>query len=263
MKTVIQVWTQNCSNLRRDNYNNYWGIGDLIRGTIKLYQLSKKMNFRLIVNIKHHPISFFLKQTYIDYEDLITQNINNILFITPNNVEDYINNSSDNIIYFLTNDLCDENNISEDCKNFIKDILTPNDELYNNINSIIQSKNHYEILHLRTGDVYIKEGLMEINTIDRIYKIIDNNYKNNDFVMCDSSDFKYQLKHNRPQINILELDIGHIGYETDLTKIKNTLIEFFIITYSSKIKTFSVYYWISGYVYWISKIYNIELISLN
>ena len=111
MKTVIQVWTQNCSNLRRNNYDNYWGIGDLIRGTIKLYQLSKKMNFRLIVNIKHHPISNFLKQTYIEYEDLITQNINNILFITPNNVENYINNSSDNIIYFLTNDLCDENNI--------------------------------------------------------------------------------------------------------------------------------------------------------
>ena len=264
MKTIIQVWTQNCSNLRRNNYDNYWGIGDLIRGTIKLYQLSKKMNFQLIVNIKHHPISNFLKQTYIEHEDLITQNINNILFITPNNVEDYINNSSDNIIYFLTNDLCDENNISEDCKNFIKDILKPNDELYNNINSIIQSKEpHYEILHLRTGDVYIKEGLMEISNVNRIYKIIDNNYKNSDFVMCDSSNFKYQLKHNRPKINILELDIGHIGYETDLNKIKNSLIEFFIITYSNKIKTFSVYGWISGYVYWISKIYNIELISLN
>ena len=116
---------------------------------------------------------------------------------------------------------------------------------------------------MRTGDVYIKEGLMEISNVNRIYKIIDNNYKNSDFVMCDSSNFKYQLKHNRPKINILELDIGHIGYETDLNKIKNSLIEFFIITYSNKIKTFSVYGWISGYVYWISKIYNIELISLN
>ncbi len=38
MKKIIIVWTQKCVNLKK----SYWGLGDLIRGTLKLYQLSKK-----------------------------------------------------------------------------------------------------------------------------------------------------------------------------------------------------------------------------
>ena len=46
---VIMVWTK-----RLDA-----GFGDLLRGTVHLYQLSKKMNFKLIVDTQFHPVSQF------------------------------------------------------------------------------------------------------------------------------------------------------------------------------------------------------------
>jgi hypothetical protein len=49
--TVIHVWTNNCSNIKYDSKDtsSYWGIGDLIRGTIKLFQLQRYLKFNLIV----------------------------------------------------------------------------------------------------------------------------------------------------------------------------------------------------------------------
>jgi hypothetical protein len=58
---------------------------------------------------------------------------------------------------------------------------------------------------------------------------------------------------------MFHLDIGHIGRDNDDKLIKNTLLEFFIMTNAKKIKTFSNYSWISGFVMWLSYIYNIPL----
>ena len=149
MKTVILAWTQNCCNLKRNGYENYWGLGDIIRGTIKLYQLSKKYNFELIVNTNLHPISLFLKKRLSIHDELILNNKNNINII--GNVENHINNSNDNIIYFFTTDWCDENNIDNECKNFIKNIFTPNDEMDKMLND--NNLNFYDIIHLRLGDL--------------------------------------------------------------------------------------------------------------
>ena len=55
MKTVIHVWTHefniNHEHLLKYNYYNekefYFGLGDLMRSTIKLYELSKIMNSKV------------------------------------------------------------------------------------------------------------------------------------------------------------------------------------------------------------------------
>ena len=68
MKTIIHVWSHkfniNDEHLKKYNYFNetnfYFGLGDLIRSTIKLFYLAKKMNFNLIVDLQHHPINEYL-----------------------------------------------------------------------------------------------------------------------------------------------------------------------------------------------------------
>ena len=258
-KTIILVWTQNC----KPNNNEYWGLGDLIRGSIKLFQLSKKMGFKLIINYKLHPISIYLKQQESEYDELIINNKDNIEFIYPGHVEKYITNSKNNILYFLTNDSCDENNITYECKEFIKKLLSPTDEILNSLNEYIFLD--YNIIHMRCGDDKIKNK----NIIDNefIYniknKILNNLHNENNILVCDSSFVKDELQNSNllqnKNISMINLDIGHIGFEKNNEKIKNTLIEFFIITKSKKIKTYSIYPWISGFVYWISKIYDIPL----
>lgn len=270
-KTIILVWTQKCKNFDTDkdwkNGSNYWGLGDLIRGAIKLFQLSKKMNFNLIVNVILHPISFYLKKEKSEYDELISQNKDNIEFIYPGNVEKYINNSQNNILYFLTNDLCDENNITNECKEFIKKILLPSNEIFNLLK--FYDLSNYNILHMRFGDNLItNKDIIDNNLIEDIKNRITNNLDDRlNILVCDSYLVKDKLKNDNffenKNLSFIDLDVGHIGYEQNGEKIKNTLLEFFIITKSNMIKTYSVYLWTSGFVNWISKIYDIPLTKIN
>ena len=54
MATIIQVWTQNAKRLYPDDpdYITFIGLGDLIRGSIGLYRLSKKLgcDFQIRLN---------------------------------------------------------------------------------------------------------------------------------------------------------------------------------------------------------------------
>jgi hypothetical protein len=52
---------------------------------------------------------------------------------------------------------------------------------------------------------------------------------------------------------------AHFGYQKRPTEIMETLFELFLIMDAKRIKTYSVYTWISGFVYWIHKIYDIPL----
>ena len=92
MKTIIQVFTQKIVKDRNfKDTSGYWGLGDLIRGTIHLYQLSKKLNFKLIVDYQLHPISNFLKECNHEYSELIKSNKDNILFVIQQNPSNKLN----------------------------------------------------------------------------------------------------------------------------------------------------------------------------
>ena len=80
--------------------------------------------------------------------------------------------------------------------------------------------------------------------------------------MSDSQVFKMHIKNLSP-IYFFDMEIGHLGYEKDDTKIKNTLCEFLIMTKAKKIKTYSCYNWVSGFVNSVCKLYDIELINLK
>ena len=74
------------------------------------------------------------------------------------------------------------------------------------------------------------------------------------------------LKMNREvlnEINVIETIPVHLGRSTDHNSIKDTLIDFFILTTASKIKTYTSYEWISGFVYWAHKIYDIPLMKME
>jgi len=134
MKTIIFTWSQkyniNEEHLRKYNYYNetnfFFGLGDLIRASIKMYALSKKMNFNLIVDLQLHPISSFLKIEKHEYTHLVLKNKDNIDYVCYGAVEDYVNSKPDNSVSFLfTNDFF-EGNITPEIKIFIKNTLMKN-----------------------------------------------------------------------------------------------------------------------------------------
>ena len=287
MQKIIFVWVQKEiklefieTNEKKKVASHIWGLGDIIRGIIKMFQLSKKMNFEFIVDIRHHPVSQFLKIQPHDYETFIDNNIENIPFIFPGEVEKYIfYNQDKDVLYLLTNDFY-QDPITEDCRDFIKKILAKNDEFQQffleklcespfavEINRNIVSSSgdsvilpKYNILHFRIGD----EELLGNDTknYDEETNIFKYNMEKNDILISDSVHFKNHIKTHFNQF-MFDIDMGHIGYEKNLEKIKNTLFEFFVMVHSQKIKSYSNYSWISGFVNIVKEIYNVELKNMK
>lgn len=260
MKTVIHTWV-----------NNYFGLGDLIRGTIKLYQLSKKLNFIYIVDIQLHPISNFLKIQPHGFSDFVKENKNHI--VCKHNVEEYILNSQDKLLYFITNDGYENlEPITEDCKDFIKNLLTPNEKFLDYIENKMKlyklEKYTYDILHFRLGD---NNGLIEGNINEDFFEKLSikiDNYKelsveiNSKVLISDNVKFKEFVKKKYIDITSFNVDVAHLGHHNHIDKIRDTVFEFFVLTKSKSINTYSVYEWISGFVYWVHQIYDIPLIKI-
>jgi hypothetical protein len=96
-------------------------------------------------------------------------------------------------------------------------------------------------------------------------KIFINNYEKNDILLTNNIDFKEYIK-NKYKCFVLNTNICHLGTikndVNDNTLVEN-LLEFFLQIKSKKIKTYSDYSWISGFVYWNSLIHDIPLINMK
>lgn len=268
MKTIIHVWTHNFNidqnHLDKYNYLKetyfYFGLGDLIRSTIKLYYLSKNMNFRLIVDTQLHPISHFLKKRDHEYSQYVYENKHNIDYVCYGAVEDYIHSHKENdILLFLTNDFY-EGEIDLECKNFIKQILTPNEEYQKFIHYKISKIPYptFNIIHYRVNDnefLNISQEIVYNNHLHHLEKCKEYN----DVLITDTKKLKHYFYLNDPSLFMFDTKICHLGLSNDIDEIRDTLFEFFLLTYASKIKTYCKIHEISGFVSWSSRIYDVPV----
>ena len=276
MKTVIHVWTNNCCNIKYNpnDTSSYWGIGDLIRGTIKLFQLQRYLKFQLIVDISLHPIAEFIEKPIHNYSNLIKQQQNNIPYYYIDTLKPYLlktlnNNEESQIILLTTNDKNIETlPITTECKEFIKKLFIPNPEFHNYLNEIINNLpiQEYNIFHIRLGDDFLVKKTHTINNYNElITKFISSNnlQPEKHIIITDNKELKEYIKNNT-QLYTLNTNICHIGLnQISNENIRDTLVEFFLLQYAQEITTFSIYHWISGFVQWASKIYDIPIIVLN
>jgi hypothetical protein len=82
-------------------------------------------------------------------------------------------------------------------------------------------------------------------------------------LIADNNEIKILLHRYFPDIKILLNKITHLGEGVLLEeeKVKNTLIDFYILSFSKKIFSFSCYEHGSGCSYWCAKTYNIPHIA--
>jgi len=126
-------------------------------------------------------------------------------------------------------------------------------------------KKQFLIFHIRSGDSYLKNEskkfslhYLEIIKNEIIEIIFKNN--NTDFLLiADNNEIKLLLQQSFPKLKFILHDITHLGegvlLETE--KIKNTLLDFYLMSYSSSIYAFTSYPHGSGFSYWSAKMYNI------
>ena len=103
------------------------------------------------------------------------------------------------------------------------------------------------------------ESLYFDSVKNEISKFIENNNSVNVLLIADNNNIKLLLNNIFPNIKFLIHDITHIGEGTRLqeNKVKNTMIDFFLMANSSSIFSLTSYTHGTGFSYWCSKIFNI------
>jgi len=259
MKVIVQVWTQSCVNAPQTETDNFWGIGDFIRGTIQLYLLSKELGFEFYVDTTLHPMSKFLLTTNNPYRQIVHANKDNINLLPAHvDLKNIIAGFQDGLYMFFTNAHCDRP-ITQECKEFIKSILKPIPSLENELNTIPLKS--YEIMHLRLGDQELIKDISR-NISPDIIKLIQDNKSSNTLLISDSASIK-KCPEAIDGLYVTNSIPKHTGRCKDSDSIKDTLVDFLLVSRSTNIKTYSCYSWVSGFIYWAHIIYNIPIIELN
>ena len=90
---------------------------------------------------------------------------------------------------------------------------------------------------------------------------IKNDIKNNVnyLIIADNNEIKLLLKNMFPNFRIIIKDITHLGEGIVLEedKVKNTLIDFYLLSMSNNIMSYSSYDHGSGFSCWCATTYNI------
>jgi len=239
---------------------NYWGLGDVLRGTLQMYMLSKKLGFQFNVDTSLHPISKYLVPIKHPYNDVIQANKDAIMLISADEpLEQMIQGLPDGLYCFFTNAHCTEA-FDEDSRIFMKKLLTPVASLEEELRDYIPF-HPYSILHFRLGDNELV-GQTQTNVSREILHMIQANKEPNSVLISDSFSLKIHPEATK-EIFVLNTVPKHLGKCSNEESIKDTLIDFFLLSRATHIKTYSCYPWVSGFVSWAGMIYDIPLTRIQ
>jgi hypothetical protein len=241
---------------------------------IKTYKLQNIQNILTSVKyFKNNNIKNFNIEKYVIFDPIKDE---------QNTMSDFIEyiinlpvyNSN---VFIACNSFPNNNNINEKNKEYMRRTLEPINEIKNICNILLQELNlkfkQFCVIHVRSGDSYLKNEKNEFNE-KYINKLINNikfdislYYSNNSvsnecLVISDNNLVKILLKKKNPKLNIILNDITHFGEGVTLEEenVKNSLVDFYLLSFSNAIFSYSCYQHGSGFSYWCAKTYNIPYI---
>ena len=273
---------------------NGTGFGDFLRGCYFILEFCETYNFqfKIIFNnciskfllIKTHDLERFdnvLKGISIcrnnNFREYVVENnciINDVLKDTKNIMADFVDYvvklpqySGNVFMYCIAFPI---NEIPEKNKQHMRKFLEPTNEMQLTINQTLDDLNitskQYIVIHIRAGDSYLKEE-NDSFTNGYIRTLINNikndvNRDNNYLLMADNNDVKKIIHKFFPNFKILMNPITHFGEGVVLEeeKVKNTLIDFYLLSRSKSIFSYSAYKHGSGFSYWCAKTFNIPYV---
>ena len=282
-------------NVYKETYINKHatGFGDFIRGCYFLLDFCKIYNLKYNIFILH-PISNYLQNTptynisdslisTISFFDFTNFNTNIQLVYNNSNMDElntkllsYIQTLS--VIHntiFVYNTVFPIFQICQETKTKIFNILSPNYEMNMYVEKTLHElqlqKYIYKAIHIRYGDDYfIKNGTQKLykresirSLINHIRKII--NVKDQYLIISDNNFIKKIIQTHFANTKCIFKEITHLGEGSILNKenVKDTLLDFYLLSYANYIYNFSNYQHGSSFSKWCAITYNIPYISIQ
>jgi hypothetical protein len=277
-----------------DGKENSSGLGDFLRGCYFILEFCETYNFQFKIIFNNCISKFLLIKTHdLERFDKVLKGIrvcrnNNFReFVVKNNdiIKDQLKDNKNIMAYFVDYVVklpqysgnvfmyCTAfpiNEIPEKNKEHMRKFLEPTNEMQLTINQTLDDLNitskQYIVIHIRAGDSYLKED-NDTFTNGYIHNLV-NNIKNvvsledNYLLIADSNDVKKIIHKFFPNFKTLVKPITHFGEGVVLEeeKVKNTLIDFYLLSQSKSIFSYSAYEHGSGFSYWCAKTFNIPYV---
>jgi len=172
--------------------------------------------------------------------------------------------------------------ISEKNKEYMRTMLEPIDEMKIFIQHTLQemqlSSKNYIVIHIRAGDGYLKNETNAFSD-DYIHHLVRHiqfdihrcrqegsanmnhmNHMNQHYLlMADNNRIKTVLHEYFPDFKMVLKPITHFGEGVILEeeKVKNTLLDFYLLSFAGAIFSYSHYEHGSGFSYWCAKTFDI------
>ena len=165
----------------------------------------------------------------------------------------------------------EEEEITKNDINHIKTMLQPTGEMSEYVDLTLGllrlEKNKYNVIHIRSGDKFLCDD-SKIFATNYIKKIVAEvflifNTENNSIceylLVADNNEIKVILMEIYPNIKSVLLDITHLGVGSiyEIQKVKNSMLDFYLLADSCAIHSLTSYPHGSGFSYWCAKTYNI------
>lgn len=253
------------------------GFGDYLRGCFFLYQICKYVNieFDMIVN---HPMSKYLinqqnPPTNINYEKIEWFQGDNIEKSGKYIVKyiNYINTINTDTLYTFLHSFPSWP-VQSESMNFIRKSIIPIDDMKNYVTKTLDDIGMpfggYSIVHIRTGDNHLLHGeRMDYKKFNKIISILRRytSFEQKYIVISDNNNLKLFLSQKYNRFVSYTKEITHLGENTIKTDegVKNTLLDFFIMSRSSTIVSMTPYGHGTGFSKWCATTYGIPYICLK
>jgi hypothetical protein len=247
-------------------FTNNPGFGDHLRGLVSILQIKKKMGFDLIVNMKGHSFeTFFLYETPE--------------FIQPKYLYSYVLNHESNchlqlchfinesfkkcdVISIKTNQYPKENEIDDDIKDYIKNLLSIRPEVLSYLeNKFLDIPKNYNLFHFRTGDENFNHDVLHESCVS----LFASKKKENSVVISDSLSLKTKIKslYEKEDVYTFLDKPFHTNANANHDTMLDTFADFYLVKNASSVNCYSCYNWISNFIHWTAIVYDVPLFNLK
>ncbi len=272
------------------------GLGDFIRGCYFALDFCQRFNIKFDI-VLNHPMSTFLNapahKQILNFENVKMFPENNCYehYVDANNVIHTItgNKINSTFVSYLTKDasvhgdyaliynlVYPEHEISEAHKERMQSFMCPNPSMEQSVCDTMKTigiiHKAYSVIHIRSGDNFEKsnenESSFQDGYINKLCKYINQlvyadikKYRRlcMYLLISDNNNIKSILGRRYPFLKIINQPITHVAnaFENKYELVKNTLIDFYLMSRSNAIHSFSCYDHGSGFSQWCAKTYNI------
>lgn len=292
VKKIINVYQESY----RDN-KKASGFGDFLRGSYYLMQFCRENYIQFDMNMMNHPLSkcFTRKKPYttemetifLDIEPLSGNNF--IPYIDKDRTIGYKNDVQFSVafvkhllesqvykdtIYLYSIAYPYSESISELDKMYIRYCLEPTREIEEYVKDMMSKLNlsvrNYITIHIRSGDRFLIDGATNMSPryLSQIREYLDqllNSGLPSDkyLLLSDNITLKHLLiDEYGDRMCATFIPITHSGEGVIITdtSIKNTLLDFYLLSKSSAIYSYSCFNHGTGFSKWTAKTYNIPYI---